>query len=172
MSPLLETETVAPPQAMSFVLSPGGARFDERTMLFGVCANDIKVSGHDTGGRLGVFEYAGKVRGGPPLHLHHDQDEVYLVQEGQYLFQVGEARTVVGPGGVIFLPRGVPHAFAQLGDTGRMLFMFSPAGDMEDYFRALAQLKGPPPPEEEAALFAAHGMSLIGPPIDPGHAAA
>ena len=172
MSPSLEAETVAPPHAMSFVLSPGGARFDEQTVLFGVCANDIKVSGHDTGGRLGVFEYAGKVRGGPPLHLHHDQDEIYLVQEGQYLFQVGEARTVVGPGGAIFLPRGVPHAFAQLGDTGRMLFMFSPAGDMEDYFRALAQLKGPPPPEEEAALFAAHGMSLIGPPIDPGHAAA
>lgn len=164
------SEPVASAPAMSFVLPPGRARFDERTMLFGVCANDIKVSGQDTGGRLGVFEYVGRLPGGPPLHLHHDQDEIYLVQKGEYLFQVGEARTVVGSGGAIFLPRGVPHAFAQLGDTGRMLFMFSPAGDMEDYFRALAQLQGPPSPEEEAALFAAHGMRLIGPPIDPGHA--
>ena len=139
-------------------------------MLFGVCANDIKVSGQDTGGRLAVFEYAGNLKGGPPLHLHHDQDEIYMVQEGEYLFQVGEMRQLVGPGGTIFLPRGVPHAFAQLSDKGRMMFMFSPAGDMEAYFRALARIPGPPPPEEEAALFAAHGMRLIGPPINPGHA--
>jgi quercetin 2,3-dioxygenase len=160
---------IAPRQ--DFSLPAGAARFDERTILFGCCANDIKVSGEDTGGRLGVFEYVGAMRGGPPLHLHEEQDEIYVVQAGEYLFQVGDRQTVVTAGGTIFLPRGVPHAFVQLSDTGRMLFMFSPAGAMEGYFRALAELTGPPPPAEEAALFAAHGMRLVGPPIDPGHAA-
>lgn len=154
-----------------YALKAEAARFDERTVLFGCCPNDIKVSGHDTEGRLGVFEYAGAMRGGPPLHLHEAQDEIYFVQDGDYLFQVGDQRTVVKAGGMIFLPRNVPHAFAQLGDTGRMLFMFTPAGAMEAYFRQLAQLRGPPAPEHEAALFASHGMRLIGPPIDPGHAA-
>ena len=160
------------PSQPSFSLPAEAARFDERTVLFGCCPNDIKVSGDDTGGRLGVFEYTGQIRGGPPVHLHEDQDEIYCVRDGEYLFEVGGQRTVVKAGGVIFLPRGVPHAFAQLSETGRMLFMFTPAGDMEDYFRALAQLKGPPAPEVEAALFADHGMRLVGPPIDPGHAVA
>lgn len=153
-----------------FHLAADAARFGERTMLFGACPNDIKVSGGDTDGRLGVFEYVGRVRGGPPVHLHEDQDEIYFVQEGEYLFQVSDRRTVVKAGGMIFLPRAVPHAFAQLTDSGRMLFMFSPAGDMEAYFRQLATLQGPPPPEQERALFADHGMRLVGPPIDLGHA--
>lgn len=158
--------------APAFALASGAARFDESTVLFGCCPNDIKVSALDTGDRLAVFEYAGHVRGGPPMHQHDEQDEIYLVQEGEYLFEVGGERRVVTAGGLIFLPRGVPHAFAQLSDAGRMLFMFSPAGRMEDYFRALSQLQGPPAPEVEAALFADHGMRLIGPPLDPGHGAA
>lgn len=173
MQPTAHFETTSPAvQGRGFLLPPCAARFDERTILFGCSANDIKVSGQDTDGRMVVFEYFGKVRGGPPLHLHEAQDEIYFVQEGEYLFQLGEQRMVVRAGGMIFLPRGVPHAFAQLGDTGRLLFMFSPAGEMEDYFRALAQLNGPPPPEQEVALFAGYGMRLIGPPIDPGHAVA
>ncbi|KAK0332296.1 hypothetical protein LTR94_025466 [Friedmanniomyces endolithicus] len=157
--------------AEAFALSCGRARFGEQTLLFGSCANDIKISGEDTGGGLSVFQYCGEVQGGPPLHLHEDQDEIYLVQDGQYLFQVGETQTLVSPGGVIFLPRGRPHAFSQVSEKGRMLFMFSPAGDMERYFRALAQLKGPPSPDEEVELFSAHGMRLVGPPIDLRHSA-
>lgn len=155
-----------------YALPAGAARFGERTVLFGANPNDIKVSGQDTDGRLGVFDYVGQGPGGPPLHLHEAQDEVYFVFDGDYLFQVGERREVVKAGGMIFLPRGVPHAFAQLGETGRMLFMFTPAGRMEDYFRRLAALDGPPSPARAAALFADHGMRLIGPPIDPGHAGA
>lgn len=88
------------------------------------------------------------------------------MQNGRYVFQVGEERTTLEGGGLIFLPRGRPHTWAQLSDTGRMLFMFTPAGDMEEYFRALSQLRGPLPLAEERALFAAHGMELLGPPLD------
>lgn len=150
----------------SYTLADGEARFGESTVLFGSSPNDIKVSGRDASGRLAVFEYRGAVRGGPPLHVHPDQDEIFFVQEGRYVFQVGEDRTVVAGGGLIFLPRGRPHTWAQLSETGRMLFMFTPAGDMEDYFRALSRLNGPLPLAEERALFAAHGMQLLGPPLD------
>lgn len=159
------------PEMEGYVLSAEAARFGEVTRLPDGSPNAIKVSGQDTDGRVGVFEYVGLGPGGPPLHLHDAQDEIYFVLDGEYLFQVGERRVVVEAGGMIFLPRGVPHAFAQRGQSGRMLFMFTPAGRMEDYFRRLAALEGPPEPERVAALFADHGMSLIGPPIDPGHSA-
>jgi quercetin 2,3-dioxygenase len=71
-------------------------------------------------------------------------------------------------GDTILLPRGVPHTFCQLGDSGRLRFLYTPAGAMEDFFRALAQLPGPPAPEVGAALFAAHGMQVVGPPLTPG----
>ncbi|WP_298163035.1 cupin domain-containing protein [Brevundimonas sp.] len=151
-----------------FVTAAGEGRFRERTRLFGgTSPNDIKVSGRDTGGRLAVFEYVGHVPGGPPLHVHPDQDEMFYIHGGDYLFQVGTERRRLRAGDTIFLPRGEPHTFAQLSDIGRMLFMFTPAGDMENFFRAMAELAGPPSEAEEAALFAAHGMRRLGPGLDP-----
>lgn len=152
---------------VGFVTPQGQGRFGEHTALFGGSSpNDIKVSARDTAGRLAVFEYIGRVRGGPPLHVHPDQDEIFFIHEGDYLFQVGEERYRIGAGDTIYLPRAIPHTFAQLSDEGRMLFMFTPAGDMEDYFRALAALAGPPSEDEEAALFARYGMRRLGPGLE------
>jgi quercetin dioxygenase-like cupin family protein len=157
----------APGSERAVVTSGGEGRFGERTALFGGSSpNDIKVSGRDTAGRLAVFEYVGRVRGGPPLHVHPDQDEMFFIHGGEYVFQVGSDRHRLGTGDTIFLPRAVPHAFAQLSEVGRLLFMFTPAGDMEDFFRAMAALAGPPTEEEEAALFARHGMQRLGPGLE------
>jgi quercetin 2,3-dioxygenase len=46
-----------------------------------------------------------------------------------------------------------------------MFFLFQPSGTMEDFFRALGQLTSPPTPEQGAALFAEHGMKIVGPPL-------
>lgn len=126
----------------------------------------LKVSAADGHDGLAVFEWVGRSRGGPPLHVHPDQDETFFVREGAYVFQCGEQRHTLGPGDTIFLPRGVPHSFCQLGDTGRLLFLFTPAGDMEAFFTALAGYERPPSPDNGARLFAAHGMTVVGPPID------
>ena len=155
-------------QTHGFVTAATEGRFGERTRLFGgTSPNDIKISSRDTGGQLSVFEYVGHVPGGPPLHVHPDQDEIFFIHGGDYLFQIGTERCRLGAGDTVFLPRGEPHTFAQLSEVGRMLFMFTPAGDMEAYFRALAELAGPPSEAEEAALFAAHGMRRLGPGLDP-----
>jgi quercetin dioxygenase-like cupin family protein len=161
--------TAAQTAPAGFVTPSGQGRFGEQTALFGGSSpNDIKVSGRDTAGQLAVFEYVGRVRGGPPLHVHPDQDEMFFIHEGEYLFQVGDARHRIGAGDTIFLPRAVPHTFAQVSGEGRMLFAFTPAGDMEDYFRALAALAGPPSVEEETALFARYGMRRLGPGLEVG----
>jgi len=150
------------------VVTPSGqGRFGEHTALFGGSSpNDIKVSGRDTDGRLAVFEYVGNVRGGPPLHVHLDQDEMFFIHGGDYMFQVGTERHRLGAGDTILLPRGIPHTFAQASETGRMIFTFTPAGDMEDFFRELATLAGPPSETEETALFARHGMRRLGPGLE------
>lgn len=149
-----------------FVVKAQESRFNETTVLFGgTSPNDIKVSGQDTDGTLTVFEYRGNVKGGPPLHIHHHQDEIFFIVDGTYIFKVGEETYTLNQGDTIFLPRKVPHAFSQTSEKGRMYFMFQPSGKMEDYFRKLAAFQGPPTPEEGAKLFSDHGMKVVGPPL-------
>jgi glyoxylate utilization-related uncharacterized protein len=44
-----------------------------------------------------------------PYHLHHVEDEVFYVLDGEFTFICNGTKTVVSPGGYIFLPRGIPH---------------------------------------------------------------
>lgn len=148
-----------------FVVRSGKGRFGETTLINGKSPNDLKVAGKDTGGELSVFEYIGKETGGPPLHVHPRQDEVFYVTEGEYSFQCADERFLLKQGDMIFLPRGVPHAFAQRTAFGKMLFYFQPSGKMEDFFRVIAGLSAPPSPEEGAGIFRDHEMEIVGPPL-------
>lgn len=149
----------------SFVVKNAKSRFGETTKLNGISPNDIKISSKDTNGNLSVFEFIGYAKGGPPMHIHPNQDEVFFIQEGKYKFVVGSEPHYLEAGDTIFLPRNVPHAFAQLSDTGKMMFLFQPSGKMEDYFRELGKLKSAPTPQEGAKIFADHDMKVVGPPL-------
>lgn len=99
---------------------------------------------------------------GPALHIHLAQDEWFYVLEGKVLLQVGDQRVTLGPGDSVLGPRNVPHAFVAVGPTpARMLITFSPAGQMEQFFRDTASLG----PQQSAAVYGRYGMTRIGPPI-------
>ena len=149
----------------SFVVKASESRFGEKTMLFGNSPNDIKVSQKDTNGDLTIFEYVGNVKGGPALHIHPNQDEIFFIVEGEYLFQVGEERHNLKSGDTIFLPRTIPHAFAQLTEQGKMFFLFQPSGKMEDFFRLISNPTFQPTPEEGAKISLEYGMKVVGPPL-------
>lgn len=153
-------------QLSAFVTAAGQDRFGKVTTL-GPDQNLVKVSASDTDQRLSMFEWIGRTPGGPPLHVHADQDEIFFVLEGEYVFQCGQERRRMSAGDTIFLPRRVHHTFCQLTASGRLLFMFTPAGDMEAFFKAAAATPGPPSAEQADKLFGAHGMQVVGPPIQP-----
>lgn len=148
-----------------FVVKTGESRTNEITRINGTSPNNIKVSSTDTDGDLTVFEYIGNEKGGPPLHIHPAQDEIFYIVRGKYLFQVGDMQYNLQAGDTIFLPRNVPHTFAQLGNKGKMLFFFQPSGKMEDFFRKIALLTGQPSPAEGAKIFEDHDMKVVGPPL-------
>jgi len=107
---------------------------------------------------------------GPPLHVHADQEECFYFLEGSYLLRVGEQEWRVGPGDVAVVPRGMPHAFTNLGVTpSRLLFTLTPARSGEQCFLELAELlaAGRPSPEEINARLARHGFALVGEPLLP-----
>jgi quercetin 2,3-dioxygenase len=96
--------------------------------------------------------------------LHHDQDEWFYCVEGEFIIEVGQERLPLHPGDSLFAPRKVPHVWAFVGDTkGRMLITFTPAGQMESFFREVTKANAMPPQDPE--LWRAHGMELLGPPL-------
>jgi mannose-6-phosphate isomerase-like protein (cupin superfamily) len=128
---------------------------------------DLKIGSADTDGGMAVFEQIGKSpNGGPPLHIHPEQDEFFHVLEGDYRFQVGEERFPAATGDTIF---SAAWCTARLHPThrtcARMLVTYVPAGDMEGFFAETAQWTAPPSKEEVARVFRAHGMEVVGPPL-------
>jgi quercetin dioxygenase-like cupin family protein len=127
---------------------------------------DIKISGRDTENDLTVFEQTGLTpKGGPPLHIHGNQDECFYVIEGEYLFQVGEERYQMKAGDTIFLLRKVQHAFVQLSEKGKMIVSYLPAGKMEAFFAVTDKWIVSPTKEEIIKVFADHDMQVVGAPL-------
>ena len=157
-----------PGSGKGFKVGSGEARFGVHYKMKGVTSNtlDIKISGKDTGNELAVFEQTGQTpKGGPPLHIHPNQDEWFYVVEGEYLFQVGDDRYMMKAGDTIFLPRNLQHAFIQLTDRAKVLDSYLPAGKMEEFFAVTDQWESPPTQEEVVQVFADHEMVVVGPPI-------
>jgi mannose-6-phosphate isomerase-like protein (cupin superfamily) len=147
----------------------GRNRFEEELMIWGVIPLQIKVSTEDTAGGLFVFEHADMGRGGPPRHFHYDQDEWFYALKGEFAFEVGDERFTMGPGDSLFAPRMVPHVWAYVGDQpGTLLLAVQPAGSLEAFFMDSCRMTRPPTPEEAAQQFAAHGMKVVGPPLEIG----
>lgn len=74
--------------------------------------------------------------------------------------QAGDQRLQLHAGESVLAPRAVPHTFSLVGEPGRLLIAFSPAGKMEQYFRdaeAHRELAG------SAEFMRRYDMEWIGP---------
>jgi quercetin dioxygenase-like cupin family protein len=92
------------------------------------------LSGAQTGGTFAMLEALVPAQTGPPPHIHHAEDETFILLEGVLDFYVVDDVHRAEADSVIFVPRGTRHHFSNVGDgLARMLFMYSPAG-MEGMF--------------------------------------
>lgn len=78
----------------------------------------VKVQGAP-GNALSVVEFVGPKGFGPPLHRHRDEDELFVILEGEIVFRTGDLEVVGRPGAHAFLPHGIPHQFQILSDSAR-----------------------------------------------------
>ena len=130
----------------------------------------LKVTGQQSNGMVTVLEGV-VLSGGPPLHVHEAEDEVVICLEGELAYQVGEQRGALEPGGLLWFPRGVPHAIANLShEPARFLTVVTPSG-IEDFFRAqrdyLAEMSSGRP-FDPAAFGSVPGHEtrpVVGPPL-------
>jgi quercetin dioxygenase-like cupin family protein len=127
----------------------------------------FKVTGDDTGGAFDYFVVEVAPHGGPPLHVHHGQQESIHALEGRYKVRIGDEEHVLEEGGFALMPAGLPHAFLNLtGEPGRVVVVYTPGGGHRFYedFGPVAR-SGTADRAEIAAVFERHDMTLLGPPL-------
>ena len=159
---MTESVVTSPSMPPALWVAAGADRFGEQRGL-GISVIAFKVVPQESSGLL-VLENTFHAPGGPARHLHYDQDEWFYALEGEFIVEVGAQRFSLQPGDSLLAPRQVPHVWAYIGDTrGRMLIAFMPAGKMEAFFREVTKANAMPP--QDPAVWRAHGMELLGPPL-------
>ena len=123
----------------------------------------FKTSGTETGGGLFVMEHENLMKGGPFKHVHPAQDEWLYAMAGEFRVEIGGQKLTLRPGDSVLMPRKVPHVWAQVSDTpGKLLIAFTPAGNMEAFFREFGKTgKLPTDPE----VVRPYGLERVGPPL-------
>ena len=115
----------------------------------------FKVTGKNTDGHFGLFEYTMEPEtAGPGRHIHRETAEIFYVVEGEIELIVGDQTLTAQAGTTALVPTEVVHAFSNPGSRQSVLLvMFCPADSREKYFEGLAELtKGGQRPDPQALL--------------------
>ena len=130
----------------------------------------LKLTGEQTRGGLTVVEVTMGPERMAPLHVHHREEETFLVLGGSITFHIGDETIEAGPGDIVVGPRDVPHRFAAGPDGVRLLFLLTPAGlegliveqSVPATTRTLPPPGGPPPDLDRAREIAVrYGCELL-----------
>jgi quercetin dioxygenase-like cupin family protein len=155
--PLTAADT---PRRVASIVRPGEG---QRIRSFG---NEIEfmVTGEQTAGSLTLGVATVPAGGGPPAHVHLAEDEMFIIAEGEYRVYLDGVWTNVGPGTVVYLPRGSTHTFQVVGPTpGKHWVLTTPSG-FERFFARTGEVfavPGPPNFAQLAAINAEFGVALV-----------
>ncbi len=102
----------------------------------------IRTSVKETGGLYTMIEVTAESRNGVPVHTHANEEEHFIVLEGNVHLTNGDQSLTLSTGDSATVKRGTPHAWCNLSDSRvRMLIIFSP-GHMEEVFRLIGSTDG------------------------------
>lgn len=113
-----------------------------------------RVSGSDTDGAFFAVEFELAPGEEVPPHIHHNEEEVLYVVDGEVESRVGDETRDAPAGACHTIPRGIIHGQTNHGsDPATLLVMFAPA-HLEELFEQSTQVS----PEEFEELAADYGM--------------
>jgi quercetin dioxygenase-like cupin family protein len=99
---------------------------------------EVLVNGAMSNGASAVIVEEVRPGAGPPPHRHINEDETFIVLEGEFeVLGDGEWRSIA-KGEAVYGPRGLIHTFRNSGETlGRLLIFIAPAG-LENYLEEIS----------------------------------
>jgi len=125
------------------------------------------LSLEQSGGAMSIVDSVVDPGGGPPRHIHENEDEIFVTLTGRCRFWLNGAEFECGPGETAFVPRGAEHTYAIVGDEpSRHLVILTPGG-FEGFFAEMAagQFAIPADMDKINASAARFHMTFTGPPL-------
>ncbi|MER8006693.1 cupin domain-containing protein [Streptomyces sp. NPDC094149] len=129
----------------------------------------VLLDSEATGGQLTVGRFDVSKGEAPPFHMYTNEDEVFLLLSGSALVWAGEDDEL-REGGIVFLPRRIPHGYRITSEKADLLLISTPGG-LEKMFRhAGRDLREPRPQDFEiserllAEAAELSGNVVLGPP--------
>ena len=102
----------------------------------------------------------------PPLHVHANDDELFIVAAGDMSFYTPDGWHDVTTGTVVFVPRGVPHTFRNRGSTPSQHWVLTAPSGFEEFYARSAEVFANPGPPDFAAIgrtATGFGYTIMGP---------
>ncbi len=124
----------------------------------------VMLRSEQTGGLISVMVETTPPGGGPPLHVHSREDEIFLVIEGQISYCVDGNWTEVRPGGVVYLPRGAAHCYHNSGMIPSRHWIITLPYGFEQFFASCAQQfasDGGPDEKRIVEIHQEYGIELL-----------
>ena len=102
---------------------------------------------------------------GPPMHVHHREQELLRVLSGQFRFWCAGESVDLREGDTILIPSGAPHTFKNLGAGGQLLITMTPGGT-EGFFEQVEELNLHPARDMDriVEIAARYNLEFVGPP--------
>lgn len=125
----------------------------------------VEVDSKETNGVVAVLRVFVPAGEGAAPHLHSREDEVFEVVRGHYRFRHGDHEVDAPPGAIVFMPRGIPHTFRNVGnEPGEHILTVIPGG-LENMFREIsaANLELPRDIDKYAKIALKYGITLLPP---------
>jgi quercetin dioxygenase-like cupin family protein len=114
-----------------FIVPPDSGRI---LKLIGVTH---KLISQQTGGGYYLFESEFDPESGNRLHVHTYEDEMVYVLEGAIRIRLGDGKLETSEGGVVHLPKTIPHALYNPLKTPLRILALAIPGGMEMFFDEL-----------------------------------
>lgn len=120
-----------------------------------------------SGGAMSVTDSVSPPGSGPPRHIHHREDECFVILSGACEFWMAGARFLPGADETLFIPRGTEHTFKVVSsEPCRHLVILTPGG-FEGFFAEMAKGRYRIPEDMDRINEAASRfhLSFTGPPL-------
>jgi mannose-6-phosphate isomerase-like protein (cupin superfamily) len=124
----------------------------------------VMLGGEQTNRTISVMSELTRPGGGPPLHVHSREAEIFLVVEGRISYFVDGAWTEVGPGGVVYLPPGAEHCYRNIGSVPSRHWIITMPSGFEIFFTACADefaRENGPDENRIVQIHQEHGIELL-----------
>ncbi|MFC4456113.1 cupin domain-containing protein [Deinococcus sonorensis] len=150
----------SPPALRPRLIRPG----EGQTVTAGADALTVKLSDVDTDGAFTVGLALLQPGQGLPPHVHHREDELFIVLDGELEVWTPEGTFTARGGDLVFLPAEAPHTHRNLGPGPVRFYWFANPSGFEHFSADYAAALGSPSglgPAQLAELGEQYGVEFL-----------